>query len=419
MIESLTIPKDALYEQRKQRFADFCAAGLPHKKIEDWKYTDLSFLAKLTWQLQDDSFALEDFPILTDLPQDALNIILVNGIYAAVDGVELPAGLTILPIEQVIANEKFSQYIGEQSSSSLVNLNRALACQGVYLHVAKNQQITKQVHLIYINTSAEQTTQQVQQIIELEENASLTLVETHVDHEVKQNWLNKVTQVNLAAHAKLDFYKSQQHAQTTIHTNSIDIDLQQASELTHLNLSLGAKLARDTLTVRLQQHAVAKLNGAYLLSQQQHCDQHTSVQHLGSQSTSHEVYKGIIAGQATGVFNGQIVAQEQVEKISAHLTNKNLLLSKHATVNTKPELQIYADDVKCSHGVTVGQLDKQALFYLQSRGIDASAAQQLLTQAFVLDVLDIIADKNQSFKDFFVSQLLIKLAAINQDGCNE
>lgn len=425
MINALQIPHDTLFEQRKQRLADFYAVGLPHKKQEAWKYTDLKFLANTNWQLAANSHPASDLGAsdsseLINLPKDAIKVVLLNGALQTEQAKQfVNDGLTVLPISEAIANGKLSRQVAKQSLEPLVNLNSALMQNGIYLHLANNRQLTQPIYLIYINSGAKDHTCQLRQIIELAENSSATILELHIDLDSEQRWVNKVSMLELGEQAHLQFYKLQQHQLASIHTDTIDVSLHAASQLEQLSISTGAKLARDTVTVRLQaEHATATLNGAYLLHDQQHIDHHTSVQHLASYTRCAENYKGIIADNGTAVFNGQILVSADVKKIVAHLSNKNLVLSKQATVNTKPELQIYADDVVCSHGVTIGQLDRQALFYLRSRGIAESTAVKLLTQAFIGDVLNIIP--HAEIKRYFTQQLLNKLRGclgITQQRC--
>jgi Fe-S cluster assembly protein SufD len=219
-------------------------------------------------------------------------------------------------------------------------------------------------------------------------NSGLTLVETYAGPENSTYFTNAVTEVVLDDGAALDHYKVQREGRAAFHVATLQVHQDRASHFSSHFISLGGGLVRNEVNAVLDAEGCeCTLNGLYLASARQHIDNHTVIDHAKPHCTSHELYKGILAGHARGVFNGKIFVRQDAQKTDAKQTNKTLLLSEDATINTKPQLEIYADDVKCTHGATVGQLDETALFYLRSRGIGLAAARGLLTYAFANDII--------------------------------
>src|SRR5579864_3460077 len=217
-------------------------------------------------------------------------------------------------------------------------------------------------------------------------DAHCTIVETYIG--TGAYFTNAVTEIVAGDGAVVDHYKVQQESPGAFHVATMQATLGRSANFSSLSISLGGALVRNDVNATLSEGTEATLNGLYIVNGQQHIDNHTQIDHAKPHGTSHELYKGILDGRAAAVFNGRIIVRKDAQKTDSKQTNKNLVLSDEAVIDTKPELQIFADDVRCTHGATIGQLDAEALFYLQSRGIGKSQARSLLTYAFAQDIID-------------------------------
>jgi Fe-S cluster assembly protein SufD len=285
---------------------------------------------------------------------------------------------------------------------------------GLFLYVPKNVKIEKPIQCLFISTQEFQDSMQhLRNLIIVEENSQVTLFETYVSETEKKYFNNIVTQIYLGNHSQINYYKYQQESENGYHIANTQIHQQANSCVNSFHFSLGSQLAREDLAVSLNQSgAECALYGLYLLDNRQHIDHHTRIDHHVSNCTSYELYKGILAAQSVGVFNGKIIVHPQAQRSNAQLVNQNLLLAKTAEINTKPELEIYADDVKCSHGATVGQIDDESLFYLRSRGIEEQTAQNILTYAFASEVINQI--KDFKIKEYIINCVKRKFTGIGQ-----
>jgi Fe-S cluster assembly protein SufD len=392
-----------LVQIRAENFAHFTEIGFPHRHQENWKYTDLSFLAKKTYRsaLRHTTVTKADIQPYqladTQIPQ----LVFINGYFdPALSNLDpLPSGITLQSLHTALSEnpEKIKSFLHAAHASVLENVNTAFFSDGVFLHVAKNTQAASPIHLLLCSTeSTEDTLQAYKNICILEKNTQLTIFEQHVSlaetNTNAQSIKNTHTHFHLQQGANLHYYKLQQENKNTVHLAETQIEQLQDSQLTSHSISLGGKLTRENLHVALNAiGASCELNGFYALADAQHTDHHTRIDHFFPQGTSKECYKGILNDQAKGVFNGKVIVHPNAQKTSAQQVNKNILLSNTAEINTKPELEIYADDVQCTHGATVGEIDRDALFYLQSRGLDLAAARALLVHAFCDEVLERMA----------------------------
>ena len=221
-----------------------------------------------------------------------------------------------------------------------------------------------------------------------EPNTQAVIVETYAATECGHYFTNAVTEIVAGENAVIDHYKVQLEGKEALHFGAMQVAVGRAANFSSHSISLGGAWVRNEPTVVLAEGAEATLNGLYLVGGRQHVDNHTSIDHAKPHGASHELYKGILDGKASAVFNGKIFVRKDAQKTDAKQTNKNLVLSEDASINTKPELQIWADDVRCTHGATIGQMDAEALFYLRSRGIGRLEARDMLTYAFARDVID-------------------------------
>jgi Fe-S cluster assembly protein SufD len=400
---------------RQHQFAQFLAQGFPTRRQENWRYTDLSLLTQQPFTLAE----VQSEPQLGKLlaahelnNPDYLQLVFINGYYQATLSslATLPVGTLLMPISQAlrVCPQHVLPYLQQDfAQQPLTHFNAAFMTDGLFLYLPPLSVIKQPIHVLYISTASQPMLQQIRNIVLVGEQAQLTLLEQHVGLTEVSYWNNVVTQMNMAPGSHCHYYKSQQET-AAIHTAQIHIHQQRDSQVLTWQGAFGAKLAREEWQVTLAEpNAAVALHGWYGASEQQHLAQHILINHVAPNTRSDAFYKGLAHNEGTAVFNGKIKVQQAAQKTQAKLTNKNLLLSNAATINTKPELEIYADDVKCAHGATVGQLDEQALFYLQARGIDKVAAKQLLIQAFAENMLEFISE--DSIKAFFSHLMQQKL----------
>jgi Fe-S cluster assembly protein SufD len=278
--------------------------------------------------------------------------------------------------------------VARAGQTIFADLNAAFTRDGLYLHLAAGVALDAPVHALFV-TTRDDVVAHPRNVVVAEAGAQAFVIEHHVSAGAASYVTNAVTQIDAGPNANVGHCKLQQEAMRAFHIAGVHAMQARSSHFESQSIALGAALARaDIATVFADEGCEAALAGLYLASGRQHVDHHTLVDHAKPHGTSRELYKGVLDDGARGVFNGKIVVRPNAQKTDAHLANHNLLLSKSAEIDTKPELTIDADDVKCSHGATVGQLDETALFYLRSRAIDPVTARALLTYAFAHDVVE-------------------------------
>ncbi|MFW0017133.1 MAG: Fe-S cluster assembly protein SufD [Coxiella endosymbiont of Dermacentor nuttalli] len=372
-----------------ERLKMFLLTGFPDYKLENWRYTDITPIASRTFSFEE----ITDCDIASFAMEDTHRIVFINGHFAQTlsNLIHLPPGvqLTSLMATELKENEReiMNNITSYQTPFSL--LNDGLFQDGIFLRVSKNCQLKKPIHLLYLmksNFPFKMT--QTRHLIFLEENSSITLLEEYQGICSTTYFNNIVTQINVGASASLVLYKLQEENDSSFHIANTQISQARGSKVTSCCFSLGGAIGREDLNYALEGHeASCQLLGFYHLKGEQHIDNHTRVDHNVSRCTSQQIYKGIISDKSRAVFNGKILVHPKAEKTVAHQINKNLMFSDEAEVNTKPELEIYNNDVKCTHGATVGQLDNEVLFYLRSRGIGRSKAEYLLAYAFASEIV--------------------------------
>ncbi|MGB5622801.1 MAG: Fe-S cluster assembly protein SufD [Gammaproteobacteria bacterium] len=372
--------------------AAFLTAGLPAVRDEAWKYTNLRPLARRTFAHggpvpAPDAAAVESVAI-GGLAGPRL--VFVNGQYvAALSDPQIQTGLDIVPLTTLIHDagselpESLCQ-LGDPGQHPFTALNQGLLEHGVLLRAHGGAVISDPIYLLFVSVpGAEPQACHPRVFIDSAADSSLGVLEHYVGLGSGHNLTNAVTEIQLQRGSRLRHYRVQDEAATAFHVGGVFASVGRDARLESHNLHFGAALARLDLEVALNEPgAEVEMNGLYCLGGRQHVDNHTRVDHHAPHTRSDEDYRGVLNDRARGVFNGKAIVHQDAQKIEAHQSNSNLLLSEQAEVDTKPELEIYADDVKCSHGATVGQLDQTALFYLRSRGIDEEAAKALLTFAF-------------------------------------
>ena len=370
--------------------------GFPTIKDEEWKYTNLLPILKNDYQLSESlsevtAQSLEGY-ILTDT--DTHLVVFVNGQYSeelsSVD--DEHACICSLAEAEVKKPEILKKYWGSclsENPDSLVALNSALSNNGAFIYVPKNKVIEKPIQIVYItNDVSADLFLQTRNLIVVEENAQVQITERHQNFDGKEVFTNALTEINAAANSIVDFYKIQNDKRSCSLIDNTWVNQEKTSNCTVDTFSFGGKFIRNNLSFLLNgEYAESNMRGITLIGQNQLVDHHTLVDHAVPNCQSNELYKGIFDDNAKGVFNGKVMVRPNSQKTNAFQSNNNLLLTDSASIDTKPQLEIYADDVACSHGCTIGQLDDEALFYLRSRGIPFKEAQAMLMYAFANDVL--------------------------------
>jgi len=387
-------------EQKRAALTRFSAAGFPDPRQEEWKYTNVRPITKKAFlpaqqgrvQPSGEEVAQLRFPAL-----DAHVLVFVNGrLNIALSQIgDLPAGVRAMSLGEAIAQdvEGLSERLGAAVSydnNSFAALNTAFAEDGAYIELARDTRLEWPVHLIFLATNEEEpVVAHPRVLVAAGAGSEATVVEHYMGQEGSRNWNNAVTEVLLAANASLEHYLLQQESIQGYHVGSVYVRGSRDSRYTSHNVNLGGRLVRNDLNASLlEPGARAVLNGLFMVGGRQHVDNHTRVHHAAPHTSSEETYRGVGDGHGRGVFKGRVWVDRDAQKVEAHQNSANLLLSENAEIDTKPELEIYADDVACSHGATVGQLDEDSLFYLRSRAIDQDTARGLLIFAFADEVVE-------------------------------
>ena len=388
-----------IHSIRTNAIKKFERLGFPNRKLENWKYTSLNRIIKEDYTVFSKKKNVIDFKKVQDYFLDNIEtykIIFVDGYFdpflsqTSHDGVDiciLSAALT-KPVYSKIISKHFDTSINTNDSLSLVNT--AFAKEGVYVHIPKNKILDKPIEVLHFATGNEAALMlQPRNLIVVEENAQVEIIETHQSLTENPIFTNSVTEIFVGQNAHLDYYKIQNDRLMSSLIDNTYISQEKNSVAKVHTFSFGGKLTRNNLNYfQKGSYINSTMKGITIIDENQLVDHHTLVDHAKPNCESHQDYKGIYSGKSTGVFNGKIVVDKIAQKTNAFQQNNNILLNDKSTINSKPQLEIFADDVKCSHGCTIGQLDQDALFYLRARGIPKKEAKALLTFAFANNVLE-------------------------------
>lgn len=384
------------------------ASAWPTRKTEHWKYTPLTALQKdgfQQWAQTVDGWQQEiDFIAI-----DATRLVFVNGVFNADASSSLPAEVVQFSQATDAQQQVIQQHLGkvvEGERHLFATLSNALAADGVLVHVPRNTALEKPVYLIHISTpEAQPGIAQQRALVVLEEGASGEVIEHFVSTGAQQNgFVNSLTEIVVGDNAALQHYRLNLEEENLLHIGGVHVNLLRNARMRGFTLAQGSRLKRiDYQISHRGQGADLNLQGLYLPRNNQMVDYHTNVRHCVPHCTSSEVFRGIIADSARAVFNGRIHIYPDAQKTLAELSNKNLLTSNKAEVDTKPELEIYADDVKCAHGATVSQLNDEALFYLQSRGVQRKEAEVMMSFGFINELLQDV--KEPAVQDYLLPRL--------------
>ncbi|QEA40481.1 Fe-S cluster assembly protein SufD [Pistricoccus aurantiacus] len=383
--------------RRQAGAARFEAIGFPNRRIEAFKYTDVRAIARGEFSLAEDAeFSRSSAAALT-LPIEAIRLTFVDGLFsrALSDLSKLPQGASLEPLSQALADnhEAVGSALGRLCSvdfSAFSALNMAFFEEGAVLRLAPGTVVETPIILQFLSRASDQPVMSHPRVlVEAGARSQVTLIEHQVGEEGAANFTNLVSEIMLERGAMVTHYKLQEASLSDLHVSSLHLDQGRDSRFTSFNLNLGGALVRNDIVGELNaQGAESNFFGLFFAQGRQHVDNHTLANHNAPLTFSNENYKGILNDRAHGVFNGKVVVKRDSQKIEAHQSNANLLLSDRAEIDTKPELEIYADDVKCSHGATTGQLDAEAIYALRTRGIDEQTARGLLTLAFAGEVME-------------------------------
>ena len=383
---------------RAEGIQSFETLGFPTMKDEDWHFTSVAPIADRVFHPAKPgtiSRATLDKLGLTEL--EGSRFVFVNGVFAPELSVSAhdSVGLTVESLATAIRrgdDNSLEKEIGSaatNTSSAFTALNSAFFSDGALIRIAENASIDGTIDLVFVSTENADSVSHVRNLIVAGRNCRATIVESYVSTGEAAYFTNAVTEVLLNEGARVNHYKLQSEDMSAFHIGTTQARQSRSSYYESFSFATGADLSRTNVyTVLEGDGAECVLNGLYLADGTQHMDHQTYVEHIAPNCPSHELYKGILDGRSHGVFNGKVYVHPEAQKTDGKQSNNNLLLSDHARVDTKPQLEIFADDVKCTHGATVGRLDETALFYLQSRGLGKAVARKLLTYAFAADVLE-------------------------------
>jgi len=392
--------KKWLNDFRLQQFKQFLHAGFPARKDELWKYTEIkeNLIPEKMGILCEPLYS-EKFSAATAISN--IVFVFINGHFAEKlsNTQALPPQVTLCMISQALETheDKIKPYLLREFDVKrfpFAKLNAGMMTNGMFLEIPKNITVTTPIHLLFINTKQHEFMTNPRNIIIAGQHSNVTIIEDHFAENAQHYFTNAVTDIHAAENARVNYYKIQDDHLSATHIANVLVEQKQDSCVKTVFLSKGARLEREDLSIWQQERgAETDMHGLYVLRHdQQHVDHHVHVDHLAANGTSSMLYKGILEKKSHAVFNGKVYVHPATKQINAHQANHNLLLSTEAEVNSKPELEIYAEDVKCTHGATIGQLDNESLFYLLSRGIEKNEAHKILTRAFAEEIYNKIED---------------------------
>jgi Fe-S cluster assembly protein SufD len=383
---------------RRNAISCFSELGFPGTGHEEWKYTNIAPIAKIPFVLAENRLNGVASEALTRLGMENLadnRLIFINGHYSPnLSSLRLPVNIRVGNLSAVLSENTegvephLAQYARYQDQA-FVALNTAWMNDGSFVFVPRGNTLKEPIHLVYFSTAQDEATVSYpRNLIVIGDESQATVVETYLGVKNEVYFTNAVTEMVLGKNAMVDHYKLQRESDGAFHVATLQVRQERNSHFSSNSISLGGALARNDINSVLDgEGSECSLNGLYMVDGKQHVDNHTRVDHVKPHCNSRELYKGILGGSAKGVFNGKIYVHTAAQGTDAKQTNKNLLLSENATINTKPQLEIYNDNVKCTHGSTVGQLDQDGLFYLRSRGIELTDARRLMTYAFASEMI--------------------------------
>ena len=385
--------------RRRQAIEQFAAAGFPTSRNEDWKFTSVAPIAQRAFHRPGRSAAGPDGERLAEFvfgEAGWCELVFVNGrlVPAASRTATLPRGVRVASLAEALETDPglLERHLGRQASHearAFTALNTAFLLDGALVEVAAGAVVPVPIHLVFLSDGRDGTVVSYpRNLILTGAGAQVTVIESYGSTHDGVYFTNAVTEIAVGENAGVEHIKIQRESEQAYHVGTVEARLGRHARFRSFSFAVGGALSRTNIySVMEAEGADCVLNGLYMVNGHQHVDHQTRIEHAAPNCTSREVYKGILDGQSHGVFNGKVYVRPEAQKTDGKQTNKNLLLSEGARVDTKPQLEIFADDVKCTHGATVGRLDDLALFYLRSRGVTPALARKILTYGFATDVL--------------------------------
>jgi Fe-S cluster assembly protein SufD len=412
-----------LQDLRDRGAAKFAALGFPTTRQEEWRFTSVAPIANAEFHLA---------PASPSVPAEQLNgfvyagaahrLVIVNGRFAPglsrVSGLPISVRFGSLAAATTEQTDSVARYFGrlaEVGTRAFTALNTAFAQDGAFVVIPDGLVLDQPLQILFVASGAA-TMSHPRTLILAGERSQCRIVETYVGIRGDKYFTNAVTEVVAGENAVVDHYRVQEESREAHHISSLHIHASRSATFSSHSFAIGGSLVRnDVFAVLDGEGAECTLSGLYLADGERLIDNHTTIDHAKPHCPSHEVYKGILGGKAKAVFNGKIIVRPDAQKTDAKQTNRALLLSDHATINTKPQLEIFADDVKCTHGAAIGQLDEDALFYLRARGLTFAEARDMMIHAFAGEILDRvqIPDLRRGLEDELYSQLARDLAEVD------
>jgi Fe-S cluster assembly protein SufD len=397
--EAAALGSAEVQRTRRAALRRFSELGFPNQRNEDWRFTNVAPLAKIPFKLaaRDKSeLNLKELEEVACPLGSSVRLVFINGHFAPElsSARKLPAGVVVDSLAEALQrqSEFVESHLGKYAkyqNQPFTALNTAFIRDGALVSIPRGKVLEDPIYLLFVTTTrGEGSVAHPRNLIVVGENSQVRLVEAYVGLEEELYFTNAVTELVAGENTIIDHYKLQRESQEAFHIGTLQVQQNRCSNFSTHYIGLGGALVRNEIRVVLDgEGCEATINGLYMAGGRQHMDNQTVLDHAKPHCASHELYKGILDGRAHGVFNGKIFVHQDAQKTDAKQTNQTLLLSDDAIINTKPQLEIYADDVKCTHGATVGQLDAEAIFYLRTRGISAEEARNLLTYAFANDII--------------------------------
>jgi len=401
-------------ERRESAAHQFAAAGYPTTRLEDWRFTNVAPIAEANWPLAQGGFAQAEALVSSVNVPGAVRLAIVNGQFAAglSDLGALPKGLRIASLRDGArdATDGIETHLGKVfdiATHPFAALNTSFLDDGVALMVTAGAVIETPVHIVIVTGGDQPVVAHPRVLIVAGDNSQVRVAQTFIGAQGAAYFNNAVAEVVVGQGALVQLYTDQRESDQAFHVANIQAHVSARGVFESHAFATGGRIMRHDIGIGLKgEGADCTMNGVYLADGERLMDTHTSLDHAMPHCTSHEIYKGILAGKSKAVFNGRIIVQLDAQKTDAKQTNRALLLSDEATINSNPQLEIFADDVKCTHGAAVGQLDEEAMFYLQARGLNRAEARDMLLHAFageVLAGLKIPALREQIEANFFAA----------------
>ena len=410
-----------LKQQRTNALLQFSEQGFPALHEEEWRYTNVSAIEKKLFSPKvNKTTGFVDVEWLKSYQlEDAWSVVLVDGHFSAeLSSLEgLPNDVLVKGMADALEEipevlERFINQAVSVDEHSFIAFNTAWFTDGLFVHLSNKQVLERPIQVLHIATQQD-VLSATRTVIILDKLTEASIIETYVGYD-NAYLSSAVTEVFVGKNADLTLYKMQCESEKAYHFGGVYVKQDCHARFRHHNFAFGALLARSDIHTDLDHASECELNGLYLGVKRQHIDNHTRINHTKSHGISRELYKGVLDGRARGVFQGRVIVAQDAQKTDSQMNNRNLLLSNEAEADSKPQLEIYADDVKCGHGVTVGQLDEKSIFYLQSRCVDEETARNILTFAFANEMVDKVRIK--VLHEMILDQALLRFP---QEGVNK